>query len=463
MSVKKGQILDLSIEKTIFGGQGLCRVDGLAVFVEKTAPGDKVKARIVRKKKSFALARVEEILEPSPVRVQAPCPYSGMCGGCKWQFIDYKKQLEYKGEQVAESLHHIGGLENVPVHPTMGSELIYGYRNKMEFSCSDHRWLLPDEIALEEEVDRSFALGLHVPGTFHKVMDIEKCLLQTDDANDILQAVHAYMKDSPLPAYGLKSHEGFWRFAVIRHSVARDEYLINIVTSWEELPTVQPLADALVEKFPKITAIVNNITDRKSGVAVGDKEICLKGQDYIMDSIGPWEYKVSANSFFQTNTRQAKNLYQTMEDYADLKGGERVLDLYSGAGAIPIWLSPKAGEVLGIEIVEVAVADARDNCERNKVNNCTFLVGDILETLDEVAHKPDVLVIDPPRSGMHGKVVKKVMAMAPSKMVYISCNPTTLARDLELLSETYSVEEVQPIDMFPHTHHIEAVARLVKK
>ncbi|MBI9075511.1 MAG: 23S rRNA (uracil(1939)-C(5))-methyltransferase RlmD [Desulfatibacillum sp.] len=463
MSVKKGQILDLTIEKTIFGGQGLCRVDGMAVFVEKTAPGDRVKALVIRKKKNFAQARVEELLEPSPFRVQAPCQYSGMCGGCKWQFIDYPKQLEYKGQQVAESLHHIGGLENVPVHPVMGSELIYGYRNKMEFSCSDHRWLLPEEIAVEGEVDRSFALGLHVPGTFHKVIDIEKCLLQTDVANQILSTVRAFMINSPLPAYGLKSHEGFWRFAVIRHSVARDQYLVNIVTAWEDKQAVQPLADSLAEQYPQVVAVVNNITGRKSGVAVGETEICLKGQDYIMDSIGPWEYKVSANSFFQTNTRQARKLYQTMEDYADLKGGEKVLDLYSGTGTIPIWLSPKAGEVLGIEIVEGAVMDARDNCQRNKVDNCRFMVGDILTTMDEITDRPDVLVIDPPRSGMHPKVVKKVAAMAADRMVYISCNPTTLARDLELLSEVYAVEEVQPIDMFPHTHHIEAVAKLVKK
>lgn len=463
MSVKKGHILEIEIEKTVFGGQGLCRVDGLAVFVEKTAPKDKVKALVVRKKKNFAKARVEEFLEYSPFRVKAPCQYSGWCGGCKWQFIDYEKQLEYKREHVAEALTHIAGLAQIPVHPTLGSEKTYGYRNKMEFSCSDRRWLLPEEIKTEEIIDRDFALGLHVPGTFSKVMDISTCLLQPDTANLILADINTFMKNSGLPAYGLKSHAGFWRFAVIRHSVFHNQYLINIVTADKQLKAVAPLADLLMEKYKEVVCVVNNITGKKSGVAVGEFEIHLAGQKSITDCIGPWEFEISANSFFQTNTRQARLLYEIMEDYARLKGGEKVLDLYSGTGTIPIWLSEKAGEVLGIEINEGAVIDARANCERNNVDNCSFMVGDILDSMDKIKTKPDVLIIDPPRSGMHPKVVKKVAAMDCEKVVYISCNPSTLARDLEILSEIYHVAEIQPIDMFPHTHHIEAVARLVKK
>ena len=332
----------------------------------------------------------------------------------------------------------------------------------MEFSCADRRWLLPEEMA-DAAIDISFALGLHVPGTYHKVLDIDRCLLHPDTGNLILHDAKQFMKNSNLPAYGLKTHKGFWRFLMLRHSVAYDQWLVNIVTSTELVSSVKPLADQLIAKYPQVVSVVNNITAKKSGVATGDYEVTLAGENCLKECIGPFEFEVSANSFFQTNTRGAEVLYDTVKQYADLSGAETVLDLYSGTGTIPIWLSDAAKSITGIEIVESAVADAEKNCCYNEISNCEFLVGDIKTRLSDVSAAPDVMIIDPPRPGMHKDVVKKVLEIKPSRIVYVSCNPATLARDLWMLSDRYRVAEVQPVDMFPHTYHIEAVAKLEKK
>jgi len=461
MTVKKGQEIELEISDLAFGGKGIAKIDGFAVFVDHAVPGDHVLARIIKKKKSYAEARVLSLTTPSADRVTPPCPYSGYCGGCKWQFFEYDRQIEYKRRHVVESLQHIGGLSNVTVHPTRPSERIFEYRNKMEFSCSDRRWVMPDQLG-NEEIDAGFAVGLHVPGTFDKVLDIDACLLPPATGNRILSEVKHYMKNSGLPLYGLRSHEGFWRFLMLRHSVAHDQWLVNIVTATEDRTVVQPLADALCEKFPDVVSVVNNITSRKSGVAIGEYELLLAGDRCLKERLGQFEFEVSANSFFQTNTRGAAVLYDTVKQYAGLSGTENVLDLYSGTGTIPIWLADAASEITGIEIVESAVADAHENCRRNGVSNCRFHVGDIREKMATISHTPDVLIIDPPRTGMHPDVVKQVLAMAPDRIVYVSCNPATLARDAALMKDVYQVAEVQPVDMFPHTFHIEAVARMVK-
>ncbi len=462
MGIKKGQELDLEIMDVAFGGKGLAKSDGLAVFVDQTTAGDRVKARIVKKKKNFADARVIELTHPSPDRISPPCQYSGFCGGCKWQFIEYQKQLEYKTRHVAESIIHIGSIKGANVHAAIPSEKIFGYRNKMEFSCSDRKWLLPHEMN-QEGIDTGFALGLHVPGTFYKVLDTEKCLLHPETGNRILQDVRAYMKSSQAPVYGLRSHEGFWRFLMLRHSVAHNKWMVNIITAYEDLSVVQPLADLLMETYPDIISVVNNITARKAGVAIGEYEVLLKGESVLKDRLGPYEFEISANSFFQTNTRGAETLYQVVKSYAELQGNETVVDLYSGTGTIPIWLSDSAASVVGLEIVESAIEDAKKNCHRNGVDNCRFILGDIREALDRIEAIPDVMVIDPPRTGMHKDVVKKVCALAPEKIVYVSCNPATLARDLSMMADIYQVLEVQPVDMFPHTFHIESVAKVVKR
>lgn len=459
MDLKKGQERELIISDLAFGGKGIARMDGLAVFVDRCAPGDRVLARIVKKKKKFAEARVIQFLEKSPHRLTPPCPYGDYCGGCKWQFLPYEMQLAYKRRHVAESLAHIGLIQNVPVHPTIGSPMLYGYRNKMEFTCTDRRWLLPEELGCEEIV-AGFGIGLHIPGAFHHVLDVEKCLLMPDFGNRILAEVRQYISDSTLPAYGLRTHEGFWRFLMLRHSAAYDQWMVNLVTAAENEEVVAPLARHLAETYPQIVSVVHNIASRKASVSLSEKEIQLAGEAVLKDKIGAYEFEVSANSFFQTNTRGAEKLYEVVKAYAGLTGKETVLDLYCGTGTIGLCLSDAAGEVIGIEIVESAVADANRNCRLNRVTNCRFILGDIKDAMAAVPDRPDVLIIDPPRIGMHKEVVKQILAMAPKRMVYVSCNPATLARDLGMLQEHYRPVEIQPVDMFPHTFHIECVARL---
>jgi len=428
MTIKKGQIIDLKITDMAFGGKGIARVDGFAVFVDHAVPLDLVSIRIIKKKKNFANGRIIELLEPSPYRINPPCKFSGLCGGCKWQFLKYDKQISYKQQHVAESLKHIGFVENAVVHPTIPSELIFGYRNKMEFSCSDRRWLLPDEMGLD--VETGFAIGLHVPGTFYKVLDIRRCLLQPDLGNLILDDVGNFIKNSDLPVYGLRTHVGFWRFLMLRHSAFYDQWMVNIITADENRDKVQPLADLLIKKY---------------------------------DKIGSYEFEISANSFFQTNTFGAKRLYETVKNFAELTGKETVIDLYSGTGTIPICISDSVKEVIGIEIIESAVKDAENNCVNNNISNCRFICGNIINCLEQITKRPDVMIIDPPRSGMHKDVVKQIIDMAPDRIVYVSCNPATLARDIFMMKDIYHVIEVQPVDMFPHTYHIESVAKLKRK
>ena len=461
MKIKKGLQTEVEITDVAFGGRGLAHLDGMAVFVDQAVPGDRVIIHIFRKKKNYAEARMIDLIQSSPFRIIAPCEYSGFCGGCKWQFVKYEQQLIYKRQHVLDSLEHIGSIRDVMVHDTIPSKLIFGYRNKMEFSCSDRRWLLPHELD-RVDVDMGFALGLHVPGTFHKVIDTRECLLQPDLGNQLMDEVRTFIRSSDKPVYGLRSHIGFWRFLVLRHSVAHDQWMVNIVTSEDGRETVQPLADRLIDRYPKVVSIINNITSRKAGVAVGDVEYTLAGSDIISDKISGFEFEISANSFFQTNTRGAAPLFKTVEKYAGLTGTETVLDLYSGTGTIPILLSEHSKAVTGIEIIESAVADAEKNCRKNGISNCRFIMGDIRKCLSQITQPPDVLIIDPPRAGMHKDVVKQVLELGAGRVVYVSCNPATMARDLQVMQESYRLDEVQPVDMFPHTYHVEAVAKLIK-
>ena len=462
MGVKKGQELELEIVQVAFGGKGIARVDGMTVFVDQTVPGDRVVARIFRKKKNYAEARLIALEAPSSQRVAAPCPYSGVCGGCKWQFLAYEHQLMCKQDHVREALEHIAAIKDVPVHSTLPSEKVFGYRNKMEFSCATHRWLMPDEMD-KEDVDAGMALGLHVPGTYFKVLDIEACLLQPGQGNNLLADVRAFIRASGLPVYSLKDHHGFWRFLVLRHSAARDQWMVNIVTAGENRRVVQALGDQLAGKYANVVSVVNNITARKAAVAFGEYETVMVGEPVIVDAIGPFEFEISANSFFQTNTPGAGRLYTVVRDYAGLTGRETVVDLYCGAGTIGICLSGAAREVVGLELVESALADAGRNCRRNGIDNCRFIAGDIRQSLERLDVRPEVMIIDPPRAGMHPDVVDRVRAICPERIVYVSCNPATMARDLALMKDDYRVDEVQPVDMFPHTFHIESVARLGRR
>lgn len=463
MTIKKGQELELTVSDVAYGGKGLSRIDGgLAVFVDQAVPGDRALVRITRKKKNYAEARIITLLGPSTHRIEPPCPYSGFCGGCKWQFLAYEKQLAYKRRHVEESLEHIGGIYDIPVHAPIASQRRFGYRNKMEFTCSDRKWLLPQEMGAEG-VKTDFALGLHVPGTFYKVLDTKACLLQPDMGNEILDDIRTYIQNSAEPVYGLRSHRGFWRFVMLRHSFSEDRWMVNLITASENLNTIRPLADRLMQRHPRIGSFVNNITARKAGVAVGEYERHIAGESKLTDHIDGFRFDISANSFFQTNTAGAERLYRTVREYAALTGSETVLDLYSGTGTIAICLSSAAKEVIGVELVESAVRDARTNSANNRVSNCRFIQDDIRNGLARIDTKPDVMIIDPPRAGMHKDVVRQVLDLAPERIVYVSCNPASLARDLGMIKDVYRTVEVQPVDLFPHTYHIESVARLEKK
>ena len=462
MTIQKRKTYELEIIDLAYGGKGLAKPDGFPVFIDRCVPGDLVFVKITRKKKSWAEGKMINIVRPSALRNQGKCRYNNFCGGCKWQQIGYDIQLEYKKRHVIESIEHIGRLKDIRVNDVIPSDKIYEYRNKMEFSCALKRWLLPWELE-NEDIKKDFGIGLHVPGTFDKVIDIQQCEIMPDLGNKILDDVRQFIKGSTLLAYDLKTHEGFWRFLMLRHSKAFDTWMVNIVTRVKNIEVVQDLADLLAEKHPQVKSILNNITDSKSGVSIDKEEIILYGEDHIKEKLGKFEFKISANSFFQTNTGSCEKLYSKVSEYAALTGNEIVIDLYSGTGTIPIWLSDQAKMVYGIEIVKSAVIDARQNALLNGIENCEFLEGDIKDVLPGLKQKPEVMIIDPPRVGMHKDVVQQVLLIGPEKIVYVSCNPATLARDLEMLAPKYEVREIQPIDMFPHTYHIESIALLIKK
>jgi 23S rRNA (uracil1939-C5)-methyltransferase len=460
MRIRKSDICELWVDRMAYGGEGVARLDGLVIFVEGAIPGDRILARVSKMKKDYARASLLEIIDPSPDRIKAPCPYSVCCGGCSYQHMRYEKQLEYKKGQIKDSMARIGALADVLVHDVIPSEKTYGYRNKMEFSFSDRRWLPAGEYA-KGEGETGFGLGLHVPGTFHKVIDIDACLLQQDTGNLILNEVKRYVRESNVPVYGLKSHNGFWRFLTLRYSTAFDEWLVNLVTSEEDRGVVMPIAEGLCKRINKIRTVVNNINTRRAAIASGEREIILSGEGYIREKIGTYDFQISANSFFQTNIEGAGRLYDKVLEYAELEGNEIVLDLYCGTGTIPIYLSDRAKEVIGMEIVEDALLDANRNCLSNNALNCRFILGDIREKLSDAGLNPDVLVIDPPRAGIHADILEGIMKMGVKRVVYVSCNPATMARDIGRMSERYFVKEIQPVDMFPHTYHIEAVAKIL--
>lgn len=457
--VKRNAELELRIEKTAFGGKGLARVGDYVIFVKDSLPGDLVKAKVFKRKSNFAEARLLEILQPSDMRIAAPCRYFAWCGGCTWQNLSYQDQLIIKREHVVDSLRHLGGIKNIEVGETFPSELEWGYRNKMEFSFADRRWLLPEELG-NENISKDYALGLHIPGTFDKILDIDECLLQSSAANQILRLVDDYCRDRNLVPYGVRSHEGYLRYLVIRESSSSGELMVNLVTAYEDREALGPLAKALNDSNPKITSIVNNINSRKAQIAQGETEILLYGQDYITEKLGAFEFRISANSFFQTNTRQAENLYQTVLDFASLTGTEKVADLYCGTGTITLFLSLRSGEVTGYELAASAVEDARSNARIHGRSNVQFVDGDLLDNLQKSDFSADVIVTDPPRSGMHPNVCEQLNRSGAEKIVYVSCNPTTMARDIAIMQDKYRLTRVQPVDMFPHTYHVETVALL---
>ncbi len=469
---RKNAIVELEIESLALGGKGVAHVDGYTIFVRGALPEQKVKAQVIKPKKSFAEARVIEILGHSPQETEPRCNYFGVCGGCLLQNLTYEAQLEQKQLQVEETIKHLGGFESFSLLPILPSPEIYFYRNKMEYSFSPLRWLSREEINSGEAIDRNFALGLHVPNIYDKVVDIHECHLLSQRSNELLNFIRDFAKGSDFKPYTTKNHTGFWRFLVFRESKDRSQMMINIVTAddAEGNRAVENLAREIQEKFSFVTTMVHNINRKKAQIAFGDAERILFGKGYIEERLADKVFRISANSFFQTNSFQAERLYQLVVELGNFQGDEIVFDLYSGTGSIGIFIADKVRKVVGFEIVEDAVRDARQNAELNKIENCEFVLGDIKDQILDVTDlkekfgKPDVIIIDPPRSGMHPKVPARIVEFAPDKIIYVSCNPATLARDLKILCEQeYLLSSVQPVDMFPHTAHVETVAMLVKK
>jgi 23S rRNA (uracil1939-C5)-methyltransferase len=459
MALKKGETAEVEIEKVVYGGRGLAHINGMALFVEGAVPGDRVIARVAKAKKQYAEATIQELLEPSPHRITPPCPYYGLCGGCTWQCIAYEQQLAYKKGFVEDSLAHIAGITGLEVTAVVPSPRIFAYRNKMEFSFSDKGWLLPRQ-EQDGPAEPGIALGLHVPGTFDRVIDIEGCLLQEETGNEIVRQVKGFVRQSGVPVYGLRGHQGFWRYVVLRHSRHFNEWMVNIVTSEERRGPVRALACLLGDRFSEIVSIVNAVNTRRGGTAVGEWQNTLRGDAFMREKIGPYTFQVSSSSFLQTNPHLFEALYQAVKGFASLTGKETVVDLYCGIGTVSAFLASDASRITGFDISESAIEDAVRNCELNGIGNCGFSCEDARQALGGAASKPDVLIADPPRTGMHAHVVESVVQLLPDRIIYISCNPATLARDIGLFKERYELKEVQPIDLFPNTYHIEAVARL---
>lgn len=462
MIVKKRNAYELEIIDLAIGGNGLAKPEGFPIFVDRCVPGDKVFAKIIKKKKSWATAKLIKILEPSSLRNKGKCQYCNFCGGCKWQQIDYDLQLKYKKMHVQQAIHHIGRLKDICVKDVIASDEIFEYRNKMEFSCSTKRWLLPFELE-NQEIKKDFGIGLHVAGTFDKVIDIKECKIMHWQGNKILEDVRNFIKNSSLPVYDLRTHQGFWRFLMLRYSKAFDKWMVNIITKEKENNQVKILAQQLKQNHDNIQSIVHNITDSCSGVSAGKDEVVLFGKDYIIEGLGKFIFEISSGSFFQTNTRACERLYSKVSEYAQLDGSQTVIDLYSGIGTIPIWLSQKTKKIYGIEIVEQAIVNAKKNAKLNLINNCEFILGDVKNVLAKLNQKANIIIADPPRAGMHKDVIQQILSKNPEKIIYISCNPSSLARDLEIMSFQYDIKKIQPLDMFPHTPHIESISLLSNK
>lgn len=464
MALQKGHETSLLIEGAAFKGKGVGKVDGMAVFVTGTMPGDEVRVRIIKKKKNYREGKLLEILSPSPDRITTKCSHASVCGGCSWQHVPYQKQLEYKTQQVKDHVKRIGGLDT-PVHNAVGSEKDFYYRNKMEYSVSSKRWLTEEEIRSDDFVDDAgFAAGLHAPGRFDKILNLNECHLQAEESFQILSFVRNYCLEHGIEPFNTFEKTGYLRHVMIRNAYHTEDFMVNLVTFKDELDIVTKLSNALREAFPIITTIINNVNDQISPTSVGRFEHVIFGPGFIRDKIGDFEFKIHPNAFFQTNTAQAERLYDIAREYADLKEGEIVYDLYCGVGTLSLYMSQQASKVLGIELVDVAVENAKFNAIENGVDNVSFIKGDMKDvfTANMVSEfgAPDVLITDPPRAGMHPDVVTRLCELKVPKIVYVSCDSSTMARDLKILSEVYDILEVQPVDMFPQTYHVEAVAKL---
>ncbi len=457
---KKKIVEDVAIVDIADRGKSIGKTaEGKVIFVNGPVPGDIVDILLLRKRKGVFQGVIKEYKSYSEDRVAPVCDHFENCGGCKWQHLSYKKQLEYKDKQVKEALRRIAKVEIEELLPIVGGEKTEYYRNKLEFSFSNKRWLTDEEIRSDKDFGETKVLGFHAPGSFDKIVAVEHCYLQDSPSNEIRNFVRDFTIENDFEYWDARKHTGLMRNMVIRTS-SLGQTMVLISFSRDEKDKISALLDAIIKRFPDITSL-NYVINPKVNDTMWDLDVInYFGEKDIKEKIGDVEFIISPKSFFQTNTFQSKVLYDIAVDFADFKGDENVLDLYTGIGSIALYVAKKVKSVLGIELVPEAIADAKINAKLNGIDNAAFLVGDVKDILNDKFYKPDIIIVDPPRAGLHKDVVETMMRISPQKIVYISCNPSTQARDVALLKTKYNVIKSQAVDMFPHTHHIENVMLL---
>ena len=465
---KKNLILE-NIKLLSAGAKGVSigkTEDGKTIIVSGAIPGDIVNARVKKAKSKYYEADAVEILTPSPFRVEPECEHFGVCGGCKWQNMSYEKQLEFKQDEVVNNIKRIGGIEDFENLPILGGDEPYYYRNKMEFSFSNARWLTSEEIKSGTDINQKNALGFHIPGQWSKILDLKNCYLQEYPSNEIRLAIRNYAIENKLDFFDLKSQDGFLRTLMLRQN-SKGEWMILIQFFKENEEQRIKLLNFILEQFPQITTLLYAINP-KGNDSVYDLDIkTYFGEGFIFEEMDGLKFKIGPKSFFQTNYKQALNLYRKTLEFADINENQVVYDLYTGTGTIAQYIARHAKQVIGIEAVPEAIDAAKENAKLNDLDNCIFYCGDMKEVFTEefLAQHPkaDVLITDPPRDGMHPKVVEQILKLSPNRIVYVSCNSATQARDLALMKDFYKVEKILPVDMFPQTHHVENIALLTKK
>ena len=457
---------NVEIEAFAAEGKALARVDNLVVFVPFAAPGDVVDIRLSRKRKQYAEGRIVAFKRYSADRVEPFCSHFGVCGGCQWQHLPYPSQLKYKQQQVLDVLQRIAKIELPEARPILGSEKDRFYRNKLEYTFSNKRWRTLEEIQSGEEFKNNEALGFHIPGMFDKVLDIEKCFLQEDFSNRVRLSVKAFCLAHQMDFFDLKLQQGLMRNLIVR-TTSTGQKMVIVVFFREETASQEALLNHLLNEFPEITSLIYVINNKANDTIFDRETVVYQGSAYIVEKMEELQFIIGPKSFYQTNSEQAYRLYSLVREFAGLQGNELVYDLYTGTGTIANFLARQCRKVIGIEYIPEAIEDARANAELNGIQNTTFFAADVKDLLnnDFTAEqgRPDVLITDPPRAGMHGDVVKTILSAAPERVVYVSCNPSTQARDLSLMDNLYQVEALQAVDMFPHTQHVENVVLLKRR
>lgn len=471
MKKKTRKIVELEIESIGNDGVAVAKKDGLVYFVKNAVPGDVVEAEVIKKKKKYYLTQTKNIIKPSADRIDSICNYFGTCGGCSWQNLTYDKQLFWKARNVKDAFERIGNIEGIEYRDIIPAVNQYHYRNKMEYSFGWSRWMTQDEIDSENVIDnKDFALGLHVPGRFDKVIDIERCYIQPDICNKLVSIIRDKSFELGVTAHNQIKHEGFLKNLVMRSGLAESDYMCILITTSPKKPEEEEFLSWFENEFPLLmpeyNEIIHAVNDTKSPVATGEVKI-IKGRGYFVERILDLDYIVSPFSFFQTNSSQLNRFISEIIDFANLKKEDTVWDFYCGTGSITLPASGKCKQIIGIELVESSINDAKKNASINNIDNAQFHCADLhdkdtpelLQTMD----KPDVVILDPPRAGIHKNLLAHLLEVAAPKIVYVSCNPSTQARDCAILSEKYDVKMVRPVDMFPQTYHIESIALLELK